>query len=67
VRGRLVEQHRQQVHGARAIATRCCWPPEHLVIVDALQMNDVDAVRNAVASHVENLIAFARRHVHPGD
>lgn len=40
---------------------------EHLVIVDALQKNDAEAVRNAVASHIDNLIAFARRHVHPSD
>jgi DNA-binding GntR family transcriptional regulator len=40
---------------------------EHLVIVDALQRSDAEAVRKAMASHIENLIAFARRHVHPAD
>jgi len=28
-RGRLIEQHDLGLHGnARAIATRCCWPPD---------------------------------------
>ncbi|NWJ23671.1 GntR family transcriptional regulator [Rhizobium sp. Td3] len=37
---------------------------EHLVIVTALQNKDADAVRASVASHVESLIGFARRHLH---
>jgi DNA-binding GntR family transcriptional regulator len=40
---------------------------EHLVIVEALQKNDTDAVRAAVGSHIENLIAFARRHLQLAD
>ncbi|MCX8995954.1 GntR family transcriptional regulator [Rhizobiaceae bacterium BDR2-2] len=40
---------------------------EHLVIVDSLQRKDADAVRRSVASHIESLIAFARRHLHVPD
>jgi DNA-binding GntR family transcriptional regulator len=40
---------------------------EHLIIIDALQNKDADAVRRSASSHVESLIGFARRHLRTSD
>lgn len=39
---------------------------EHLVIIEALHRQNAEAVRSAVALHVESLIAFARLHLPTG-
>lgn len=36
---------------------------EHLTIIDALQRKDAQAAYDAVAAHIESLIAFARLHI----
>lgn len=38
---------------------------EHLLIIEALESGDADRTRVAVRTHVESLIAFTRRHLHP--
>lgn len=40
---------------------------EHLMIIDALQQQDADAVRRTVASHIVSLIDFARKHLNMTD
>jgi DNA-binding GntR family transcriptional regulator len=36
---------------------------EHLVIIEALEKGDPDGTRSAVATHIDSLIAFTRKHL----